>query len=213
MFDEELMNACRKGNWRKVRRLIADDPSLLFTAEDEAGFTPAYWAARNGSIKTLKFMRTTILPLVGSRDQMFRNVFERRGATAWSPVCGAALGNELECLKFLVEHAPTGPAILEDVDYGGWSSAHYAASNDCIDALEFIVENAPSGIGVLMTKNDKGETPLNKGSKSQVHFTPRRIREIGFEKELSLVDQSDCAKGSFVDLVLGIIKDTIAVQK
>lgn len=220
----ELSRACREQRWEEAREMITENPQLVWTARGSYGCTPAYWAAHYGNVKMLQHMLAVILrqsPQAISqgdeeehqqRRQMLRDTFERGGYNGDTPAHEAAFYGHGQCLAFLVEHAPSGAAVLEVKNKEGWIPAHYAAFNGVVDALDFIVRNAPSGVAVLDVKDNKGKTPLDRTSKNvKEYFTHQKIMEIGFERELELIS-NEFESISLPSLMFMIIRQNIEIK-
>ena len=48
-FGGEIHDAAKKGELEKVKKLLKDNPELVFSkSEDSVGYTPLHWAAYNG---------------------------------------------------------------------------------------------------------------------------------------------------------------------
>ena len=224
MSELELSRACREQRWEEVREMITENPQLVWTARGSYGCTPAYWAAHYGDVEMLQHMLAVILRQSlqatsqgdeeehQQRRQMLRDAFERGGDNGDTPTHEAAFYGHGQCLAFLVEHAPSGAAVLEVKNKEGWIPAHYAAFNGVVDALDFIVRNAPSGVAVLDVKDNKGKTPLDRASKNvKEYFTPQKIMEIGFERELELIS-NEFEPDSLPSLMFMIIRQNIEIK-
>jgi ankyrin repeat protein len=168
----ELLDACYWGNWEEAKSIIATNPQLVCTSSSDEGTAPTYWAAYHGQLDFLRHVLDVILFLWSSlhhesrekeekeKQNMLRDAFERADIDEWAPVHGAACNGHVNCLAFLVEHVPSGEAVLEMKNYYGNTPAHFAADGQ-VDALDFIVRNALAGVGVLEVRNIKGETPVD----------------------------------------------------
>jgi hypothetical protein len=172
---KELVNACRDRNWEDARAMIAKNPQLLCTARNKHGYSPAYWAVCHGNVVLLQYMADAIILRLQKENQeqqfqlqqVWRDAFERGTADRWTPAhVAAAYSGSVQCLAFLVEHAPSGAAVLEVKDKYGSTPAHCATWNENVDALDFIVRNAPTGPGVLEMENGDGDTPMELLSSS-----------------------------------------------
>jgi ankyrin repeat protein len=154
---KELVDACYYERWEEAEVMITKNPLLACTGRDEYGYTPAIWAVRCANVDFLQHMLDAILflslqqhhqhqPQVQKEEEqrMLRDAFERGTDNGWTPAHGAAAGGSVECLAFLVEHTPSGEAVLEVKDKHGETPAHCATSNENVDALDFIARNAPS---------------------------------------------------------------------
>lgn len=210
--EEKLIGACLNQEWNDAKDMITKKPQLVWTARDEYGCTPAFLAAASSNVEMLQHMLTVILrqPFHGDeeRRRILRDAFERGAITGVTPAHNAARWGHVQCLAFLVEHAPSGGAVLEVKNKDGDTPAYFAAYWGHVNVLEFIVKNAPSGVGVLQVKDNFGKTPLDLASKNvKAYFTPQKIREIGLERELKLL-RAHVNSGPFASLVFTIVKET-----
>lgn len=216
---KELVSACWNQKWDQARKMIAKNSQLVWTARGLHGATPAYPSAVYGNVEMLQHMLAVILqhPLFQEdaeekRRQMLQGAFERGADDGYTPAHTAAHYGHVNCLAFLVEHAPSGAAVLEAKSSAGRTPAHCAAVNGQVDALEFIVRNAPSGIGVLEVKSNGGLVPLDLAQKSvKAYFTPQKIKEIGFERELGLFDKN-VDSSPLASLIFGLIRQNVELE-
>lgn len=135
---------------------------LDLCADDWKPFTPAFWAAHHGNLEMLRYMADAILLFFSgfnnsketsgnrdcwTRERVLRDTFERGSERGWNSAHSAAYKNHIDCLAFLVEHAPSGTAILEKMSSDGLP-VHCAAYFGSTDVLDFAVRNtqAPTGI-------------------------------------------------------------------
>lgn len=226
MSGVELSRACREQRWEEAREMITENPQSMWTARGSYGCTAAYYAAGHGNVEMLQHMLAVILRQSlqatsqgdeeeeeEQRRQMLRGAFERGDNNGDTPAHEAAFYGHGKCLAFLVEHAPSGAAVLEAQDMHGWTPAHVAALNGKVMTLDFIVRNAPSGMrGVLDVKDNKGKTPLDRASKNvKEYFTPQKIMEIGFERELELIS-NEFESISLPSLMFMIIRQNIEIK-
>lgn len=218
MSPEELfVNECLYRRWDKVREMISDNAALIWTAKGGKDISPVYCTAFYGNLEILQAMYDAILSafsrlsLTRSREkQILRDAFERGRDDKITPAHVAASQGHVNCLEFLVTHCPSGNAILEKKDDRGNTAAHQAASGASIEALEFVLRNSPNGVGVLKVKNVANQTPLDMLQKIRDHFTPQKIRKIGFERDSELIQEGSVfAPYSLISLVLGIIQQNI----
>jgi ankyrin repeat protein len=159
-----LVDACYEENWEKAKAMIAKNPWLVCTAKNKYGDTPKYFAFLRNNVDFLQYMADAILLLSldqppqeqqQQRRQMLRNTFETGSAHGFLVNLASS---HVRC--FLLEHAPSGVAILQVKGLSGWTSAHHAAAAGRVSALDFIVRNAPSGAEVLKVKNNFKMTPF-----------------------------------------------------
>lgn len=168
----ELVRACWIGKWEDARAMIAKNPRLAWTANDLNGRTPAYVASFYNRLDFLQFMLDAILlqPLQTAatsqgvekeqRRQMLQDAFEREDVSGWTPAHAAAQQDRVQCLAFLMDHAPSGAAVLERKADSGRTPAIISTCHGYVGVLDFIVRNAPSGVGVLEVKDIYTRTPL-----------------------------------------------------
>lgn len=205
--------SCYFRGWDRAKKMIAENPTLIWTSTSRHGHCAAYLVSVNGNVEMLKYMYETVVSF-GSREEMqqlLKDTFEKESNEGYTPAHGAALLDNISCLEFLVAHCPSGSAILEKKNIFGYTPAHEAAQRELIEPLDFLVKQCPSGIGVLKVKNEAGKTPLEVASREvRNYFTPRKIREIGLERELELTRKRDNS-GSLISLVFHIIEENTAL--
>lgn len=161
---KELLNACSEREWEKAKAMIAKKPELVCTAGDWLGRTPVFWAVYWDESKMLQYIADAVLSLkvrkqsLEEHQQVLRDAFKEEELLASEASCF----DNIDSLVFLMDHVPSGTAVLEKKFYRryGRTCAHEAARYNCVDLLEFIVRNAPSGgVAILAIKNCAGETP------------------------------------------------------
>lgn len=217
MSSQQFMELCYSHKLDDVKALIDENPEMLCAVVNEnKGDTPAHWFAAHGNIEMLQYMYDAIISLNRPQEvqeQMVQQAFgPARGG--WSPF-HVAVCSSVECIKFFVTNCGSERLFLEKTTSNGFTAAHYAGRFSNIEALELIIRNAPNGIGVLYVKCNKGETPLDKmklNSRMRDHFTPERIKKLGYKRELGFLEKGFCGTGAFTVLVLSIIKDNIELQ-
>lgn len=176
------MEACQREEWEDAKIMIAKDPRLC-TIGDYYICTPAFWTAHHGNIEILHHMADAIFLLFLNRQrttettttsqeesdkedrrrQMLWDAFERANTAGVTPAHLAAHQGYVDCLAFLVEHAPSGAAILTSPGVYTRTPASHAAIMGKVDALNFIVRNV-SGVmeRVLETMDDIRNTFLEQ---------------------------------------------------
>jgi hypothetical protein len=174
---EELVNVCRDKKWEEAKAMISKN---------------AIWAANNDNVDFLQYMMDAILlhslrqhhhqqprkETQRRQQHMLRDAFEKGHACGWTPVHAAAAWGRVQCLAFLVEHAPCGEAVLEVKTMDGKTPAHIAAGNGEVDVLDFIVRNASNGVGVLEVKANSGKTPLDRAADTRRQLVKNYIVKI-----------------------------------
>lgn len=174
---ERLSKACWLGKWEVAKALITKNPFLLCTTRENVfGYTPAYRAVCNCDIEMLLYMADAILlcflhqqqepreeeKIQRKLSQMLRDVFEKGDFNGYTPAHQAAWCGRVQCFAFLMEHAPSGEAVLEVKNPDGRTPVHIAAGcSGVVDTLDFIVRHAPNGMGMLEAKTNSGRTPLD----------------------------------------------------
>lgn len=216
-YGEHLISSCKSMLWDYSRSWIHKYPrSILFRAD---GINAAYYAARYGGIDILRLMRNTIksfkLPPEEHR-QMLWEVFERGDSYCAAPIVGATALNQVQCMDFLVHTCPSGVEILERRD-DGKNLLHIASNNDRgTNSLEYVLRNSISSFAMLQEKwhtSICSPLPLQLGG-ARKYFTPRKLEEIGFDRELALLEQCCIFEpDSLVQLMLGVVKQSIEVQR
>lgn len=209
---DELIRDCLDRKWDKAMKSIAEDPRRLCIGGHENGHIPAYWAAFHGNLKMLEYMHKAVLSIPGCDEQMLQDAFMRKNYDGWDPAYVAVFSGHTDCFIFLTKSCP---GILANLDgyQNCLSFVHIAAITGRIEILEHIVKNAPGGLRILTAKTRELSTPLEVGSKGvKNYFTDKKIAEIGYQKELEIMESLGFAEpGSFAELVFGIVRDTIKI--
>lgn len=164
-FDgENFVDMCYSMRWDDVQRIIKNKPSLIWTARKYSGDSPAHFITKYGNIEMLEMMASLInqQPQESQRQILF-DAFERSNENGVIPLHNAASNGDVQCLKFLVQHCPSGPSVLEIKDCNGWMAIHYAIRYYKIDAMKYILQNTPGNSEILEEKN--------KNNQTMAHFT------------------------------------------
>lgn len=162
--------SCRMHRWSKAIAAIRAQVSQAYLPIED-GSTPAYWAARHGNLPMLEFL----LQIADSHPEFREAIFETRRHMAL-PFHAAAVNDHIDCMEFLMRHAPLGISALEKPteDGGAFQPVHHAAIRGCIPSLEFLVKHAPSGNAILEAKDSQGRPviffAIHRGSVKVIQY-------------------------------------------
>jgi hypothetical protein len=206
----QLVEACEEEKWEEAKAIIAKNPRLVCTARNANGFTPVYYAVLFNNVEILDHMLAAILlslhylrqqkrPLVEEEEkrqqqQMLRDAFERGNNYGWTPAHAAITRDHVECLAFLVEHAPSGFAAMEEKGKDGWTPACWAAYFGRVEALDLLVRNVPRvletkdmyGFSLKILPNGKTVAQARKMVTDRIMTLPSRSQEDTCMHALSL---------------------------
>jgi hypothetical protein len=186
-MDITCIRLCSCSCWEDV---IAKHPLFLECGACSAFKTSvAFYAPYRAKLETLHFLLDTIesihdhvstnenytdsIPLL--RKQMLQNVFERTDLDGWTPAHTAARGGYIDRLVFLVEHSPSGVAVLKTKDCLGNTPLYYASHQDTV---EYILQNVP-------TPDDDDDDDDCNNEVFFIYTDPRRKRAPNISKSLS----------------------------
>jgi ankyrin repeat protein len=139
---EVIHEAVKNNNLPEVRRLIENDPNLVFS-KDENGFTPLHLAAANGYRGMVDFLLTTKAD-VNARDDS--------GSTPLHQAA-AAEGEHSDTVEVLLAHK----ANVDAADQQGLTPLHYALLADNPDVALTLLRH---GANPNVKDNKVGHTPL-----------------------------------------------------
>jgi ankyrin repeat protein len=178
MTESDLVDMCWWQKWKNARALITENPLLLCNSAPTFHLSiPAYWITSHGKLELLQHAVEALLLLHQRRyqnlhhqqmnreeekrllDKMLHDALERGDDDRWTPAHVAAERGRLDCMVFLVEHAPSGTVFLQVRDDAGRTPVYHAVACGHVDVLDFIVRHAPDGLGVLDTKDIFGQAP------------------------------------------------------
>lgn len=235
---KDLLTACEFRNWDQAKVLIAKNPMWLLNCRNCYGGNSLHWilSSRHDNVMMLEYVYEVIMSLNISeeeRQKWLANLFDGRLPFQSISIRDAIAWNDIEVIEFFIKRF--GVSVLEKRDNTRerWSPAHWAAYYDYVEILEFITRRAPSGIGVLTCEGLEGETPLDIAGAGKpgmkydedgraldgmeelvnTYFTPQKIRQIGFENELTHIEHAFLFESeTLVSLVLSVIMQDIAVK-
>jgi hypothetical protein len=171
-----LVNRCRYGIWEDAKTMVVKNPQLMCKATDENGYTPATWAAYDDNVEFLQCTADAICfyclqrqtEKKEQRRKMLRAVFEEDN-DGWTPAHSAAYRGHTNAFVFLVEHSPSGAAILEVKDMHGSTPVCEAALNGHADVLGISLRNGAGGfLNALLASDGHSNLVLLSASSSSI---------------------------------------------
>ncbi|MFZ5949398.1 MAG: ankyrin repeat domain-containing protein [Candidatus Rifleibacteriota bacterium] len=136
----EIHDACKSGDFEKVKRIIENDPSQL-QAKTEEGKSPLHMATGWGQSRIVEWLIS-----IGADI----NALNNNGGT---PIHVAASQNQPECAGILLKHG----ADIESVrELGGMTPLAIAVLKDNYEAAEFLLKNGANPKALV-----NGRAPLN----------------------------------------------------
>lgn len=142
VFAGEIHEAVKENDSAKVKRLIKDQPDLVFS-KDEDGFTPLHLAAANGSKELSEF-------LVENRSEV--NARDNNGSTPLHQAVTAE-GQHNDVAEMLLAHK----AVVNTSDKSGLTPLHYATLANNANAVKLLLSH---GADANAKDSVEGNTPL-----------------------------------------------------
>lgn len=139
----EIHEAVKKNDTAKVKELIQANPGLVFSKDDEGGFTPMHLAAANGNREMVRFLLTAKADV---------NAKDNAGSTPMHQVA-MAKGPHSDLIEMLLMHR----AEVNARDKHGLTPLHYATMADNPTAVKTLLDHAAN---VNSRDNNFGNTPL-----------------------------------------------------
>lgn len=198
---------CRTRAWNAVCNMLNANFDLIHKG--------IYLIIEHGGLEVLKHVLQLIRKRPENQGKLLYEVFEKKRFFSRSPIHHAVVFDKITIVKFLVEHCPSGTALLESLDDYGNTCAHSAAYCDNDEILKFIIWNTLSGIAILDLKNKYNRTPRDMmGEDMKEYCTPLNLRKIGLERELSILQNNHLLFGtqSLIALMFGVMMQNIEVQ-
>jgi ankyrin repeat protein len=139
----EIHEAVKKNDTAKVKELIKANPDLVFSKDDEGGFTPLHLAAANGNREMVRFLLTAKADV---------NAKDNAGSTPMHQVA-MAKGPHSDLIEMLLMQG----AEVDARDKHGLTPLHYATMADNPTAVKTLLDHAAN---VNARDNNFGNTPL-----------------------------------------------------
>jgi ankyrin repeat protein len=155
-----LFEAAAAGEFERVERLVANDPSTVNTYSAD-GWTPLHLAAFFGHAK--------IAELLLSHDA---NVTARsRNTNGNTPLHSALAGNHKMVTGLLIGEG----ADVNAADAEGWRPLHMAAHNNNVDAMKTLIAQGAD----VAAQNGSGSTPLSLAQEKNHREAAALLRRHG----------------------------------
>lgn len=199
---------CRRQQWVDAKALIIKKPRSLWSSNwlnDDV--SAAYWAVYHGNLEMLKFILEMINSLRSTpRERKLRleQIFECMDDKGWAPVHVAAKSG-LGFLKFLVKHSPSGPSILEARTFEGVTPLRISLARGNMEMTDYIVLNIPNAKSFF----DTSDSRILRSWGWRGYFTRQKLQEIGYRRELNLLQVES---RNFASLVVSIIRQDIETR-
>lgn len=157
-YGDEIHVAAEKGDLKKVRSLIAANPSLV-NVEGHQNATPLHWAAAKGHNEIADF-------LISKKANL-----EAKDRYGFTPLLTAAQNGQKEVVELLLRHK----ANIEAKENTGKTSLHWAASFNHKAVVEVLLINKAD----VNPRDKHNETPLRKAIQQGYKDVAKVLQQYG----------------------------------
>lgn len=155
----DISRAVMEGNVGIVKNLLADDPKLALT-KDEDSRTPLHWAA---SFQNVELVKILLNPSQFQKDSNNKpivvDIDDYLDDSNWTPLHIAASAGNIEVFRELATHEPTPDVDLQNST--GQTCLHYAVSKNFPYMVEFLLKDLKASARI---KDKKGQLPLHRAA-------------------------------------------------
>ncbi|XP_037552317.1 ankyrin repeat domain-containing protein SOWAHC-like [Nematolebias whitei] len=127
--EHEWMLCASDGEWTSLRRLLAEEPSLVQKKDFVTGFTCLHWAAKQGKHELMALI------LHFAKEHKVPISVDVRSNMGYTPLHVAAMHNHMEVVKLLVG---AFNADVEVRDYSGRKACQYLANSASVDIQDIV---------------------------------------------------------------------------